>query len=193
MCGEYGDNFTKRPHYHVIMFNLPHSIINSPTILNETWQLGSVDTGTSTLKSIRYVVGYMNKYIDEDPRDRKARLEWEEIEPEFSLMSKCLGANYLTPQIVKYYKERKLSCIVVEDGKLISMPRYYKEKRKVKGKYFGIFTKQERKSIQKEWQIHNQLIEEYGIPGITNEHDKLEHLEMYIYQQKIKQKQRQTL
>jgi len=192
-CGEYGDNFTKRPHYHVIMFNLPHSIINSPNILNETWGLGNVDRGTTTIKSVRYVVGYMNKHEDEDPQERKERLEWEEIEPEFSLMSKCMGANFLTPQTVKYYRDRKLTCIVIEDGKLLSMPRYYKEKRLVKGKEFGLFTKQQRKAMQKEWQIHHQHIEEYGIPGITSEKEKLDHIEMYIHQQKIKQKQRQIL
>ena len=57
-------------------------------------------------------------------------------------MSKGLGEGYLTPQMIKYYKDRKLFCIVHENGHILSMPRYYKNK---------IFDKMELKELFKEW------------------------------------------
>ena len=44
--------------------------------------------------------------------------------------------------MIKYYKDRKLFCIVHEDGHILSMPRYYKNK---------IFNKQELQELFKEW------------------------------------------
>ena len=57
-------------------------------------------------------------------------------------MSKGLGESYLTERMIKYYKDRKLFAIVHEDGHILSMPRYYKQK---------IFNKIELKELYKEW------------------------------------------
>jgi len=62
--------------------------------------------------------------------------------PEFSLMSKKMGMGYLTPQMKEYYRKREITCLVRENGHIISMPRYYKEK---------IFTKQELKKLYKRY------------------------------------------
>jgi hypothetical protein len=71
----------------------------------------------------------------------------DDRKPEFSLMSKGMGASYLTPQMVQYYRKKEIFCIVRESGQIISMPRYYKQQRQVKGKTFGIFTKAELKNM----------------------------------------------
>jgi hypothetical protein len=57
-------------------------------------------------------------------------------------MSKKMGISYLTPQMVRYYQERKVFVIVRENGELVSMPRYYKNK---------IFTKQQLQEMYEEY------------------------------------------
>ena len=59
--GEYGSQ-GGRPHYHSIMFNLPHKIIeNAELVAKDYWKRGQVDIGTVTLASIKYVSGYFYK------------------------------------------------------------------------------------------------------------------------------------
>ena len=59
-CGEYGTK-TQRPHYHAIAFNLPYNIINDPQTIRDTWSHGHIHCTPSNLKTINYVVGYINK------------------------------------------------------------------------------------------------------------------------------------
>lgn len=114
-CGEYGTE-TYRPHYHAIMFNLlPELMLDSP--FSEIWQLGNVRVDPCNIKTIQYT----SKYV------MKPRQEFEGIEPEFSLMSKGIGKDYLTDKIKKYYKDGQIPYVVWKDGQKITMPRYYKE------------------------------------------------------------------
>jgi hypothetical protein len=49
--------------------------------------------------------------------------------PEFSLMSKKLGLNYLSEKIINYHRaDIERNFITLEDGKKISLPRYFREK-----------------------------------------------------------------
>lgn len=139
-CGEYGTK-TARPHYHAIVFNLPQNLINNSDIICNTWNHGHVLVTNSNLKTINYVVGYINKGGYKKQID-KVHGVYDDRITEFQLMSKGLGESYLTPSMVKYYKDRKLFCIVHEDGQILSMPRYYKNK---------IFNKQELQELFKEW------------------------------------------
>lgn len=139
-CGEYGTK-TARPHYHAIVFNLPQDIINSATQIRDTWKHGHVLVTPSNLATINYVVGYITKGGTKKIIDKEFGIYDDRI-PEFQLMSKGLGECYLTPQMIKYYKDRQLFCIVHENGHILSMPRYYKNK---------IFTKLELKELFKEW------------------------------------------
>ena len=95
----------------------------------------------SNLATINYVVGYITKGGTKKIIDKEFGI-YDDRVPEFQLMSKGLGECYLTPQMIKYYKDRKLFCIVHENGHILSMPRYYKNK---------IFTKLELKELFKEW------------------------------------------
>lgn len=140
-CGEYGTQ-TMRPHYHAIVFNLPQEIIDSATQIRDTWKHGHVMVTPSNIKTINYVVGYINKNTIADKEDLKQIGIYDDRIPEFQLMSKGLGEGYLTPQMIKYYKDRKLFCIVKENGQILSMPRYYKQK---------IFEPHELKELFKEW------------------------------------------
>ncbi len=145
-CGEYGTQ-TQRPHYHAIILNLPKSIGHNPILIQDTWQNGHVMSVPSNQKTINYVVGYMCKGRFEPQSDHDDR------SPEFSLMSKKMGMQYLTDKMVAYYRNRQIACIVKEGGQIMSMPRYYKEK---------IFTKQELKKINDEYMEINKLkIENY--------------------------------
>lgn len=116
-AGEYGTK-TKRPHYHIIMFNANIALI-SPA-----WNLGEVHYGEVTGASVGYTLKYMSKPSCIPMHRNDDRLK------EFSLMSKQLGANYLTPQMITWHTNdlvNRTYCNLT-DGKKITMPRYYKNK-----------------------------------------------------------------
>lgn len=129
--GEYG-GITFRPHYHIILFNVQSELIVP------SWQMGHVHFGTVTAQS----VGYTLKYISKPGRIPLHRND--DRQPEFSLMSKGLGSNYLTDAIVDWHKndlENRMYC-TLKDGKKIAMPRYYKNKiytSEEKGYLKGVF------------------------------------------------------
>lgn len=116
-CGEYGTH-TWRPHYHVILFNAKIELI-SPA-----WNLGHVHYGQVTCASVGYTLKYVSK-LGRIPVHRN-----DDREREFPLMSKKLGDNYVTEAMKKYHLADldNRMCCVLEDGKKIAMPRYYKEK-----------------------------------------------------------------
>lgn len=116
-CGEYG-GIGRRPHYHIILFNADISTIS------HAWTLGNIHYGTVTGASIGYCLKYMCKPKNKQTHKRDDRV------PEFALMSKSLGASYLTEEMRKWHEAKlteRMYC-VIEDGKKISMPRYYKDK-----------------------------------------------------------------
>lgn len=121
-CGEYGTD-NKRPHYHAIIFNVP-----DVDMIFDAWHLGGqpfgrVDVGQVSDKSIAYTVAYASKHNWHPDHVRDDRI------PEFSLMSKGLGSNYITPAVSAYHKA-DLSRIFLtkEGGDKIAMPRYYRER-----------------------------------------------------------------
>lgn len=143
--GEYGGQ-TLRPHYHAIMYNLPIHMarpnhdFNLNTELGEIWQKGHVHVDQVTEASCAYVAGYVNKKLG-DPAIIYDDETGEVIErmPEFSLMSKGLGSNFMTPQMKKFLKSNMQS-FVRKNGYMYTLPRYYREK---------IFTKAERHYMAK--------------------------------------------
>lgn len=115
--GEYGTK-TVRPHYHILLFNAKLEFIS------DAWRKGKVHYGEVNNASIRYTIDYMSKpkivpYYDGDDRV-----------PEFSLMSKGLGAGYLSERMIKWHRDDLFERMYVniEDGKKVAMPRYYKER-----------------------------------------------------------------
>ncbi len=143
-CGEYGTQ-TKRPHYHAIMFNLPQRYIQDGRILTDTWGHGHVDIAPNNIQTIRYVTKYMLKggtELEKDIIDYSTgeiiHQSTDDRQQEFSLMSKKMGLNHLTPQMIKYYKRTLNSYVTLPSGILAPLPRYFREK---------IFTQDERRLI----------------------------------------------
>lgn len=115
LVGEYGTN-TKRPHYHAIMFN-----IADPKNIEKAWGKGF--TFSPPLDKKGHEIRYVLKYIQKEKTKRN------EVEPEFSLMSKGIGKNYLTKEMVKYHLQSvEKSYVTGKDGNKLPMPKYYKEK-----------------------------------------------------------------
>lgn len=115
-CGEYGSN-NYRPHYHAIIFNCREDEIA------RAWQLGEVHIGKVTGASIAYTLKYINKGKIIPMHQNDDRI------PEFSLMSKGMGSNFLTPSTIEFYKnDLSKAYITIEDGIKIALPRYYKNK-----------------------------------------------------------------
>lgn len=138
-CGEYGsEQNTTRPHYHAVLFNVPHSVINNTLLVHKLWKKGIVqlEYPQNSAKTINYVTGYITKSTFEPTGIKDDRI------PEFSLMSKGMGLSWLTPAMKKYYKQREIFCIVKPNGELLSMPRYYRER---------IFTKEELNKMYQEY------------------------------------------
>lgn len=141
LCGEYGTD-SKRPHYHVILFNYPletligtsaaRNAYNYPEIYldgkfphhTSEWPQGHITIGQVNEKTVQYTLKYMCK-----PQTRVLHTR-DDRQIQFSLMSKGLGSNYLTPQMKKWHKSDLLNrmYIPIEDNKKVAMPRYYKEK-----------------------------------------------------------------
>lgn len=137
--GEYGTN-TRRPHYHIIIFNAHEDNIN------RAWTQGSTHFGQLTEASCGYTLKYISKPRTTPQHSRDDR------QPEFSLMSKGMGNNYLTPQMTKWHKKDLLNRVYVplKDGKKIAMPRYYKDK---------LYSQRQKQKIGQHFQ--NQAIAEY--------------------------------
>lgn len=121
--GEYG-NQSARPHYHILLFDGDiHKI-------DPAWQMGNIHYGQVSGASIAYTLKYVTKtklqrlgawiYGDAD----------DDRQPPKSLMSKGIGKNYLTKDMVNWHKKDVLNRAYcnIEGGKKISMPRYYKDK-----------------------------------------------------------------
>lgn len=116
-AGEYGSN-TQRPHYHAIVFNA------TVEELEGSWHLGYMHFGTVTGASIGYCLKYISKGT------RVPMYKGDNRKPEFSVMSKGLGASYVTDAMAGYHKAALVErcCLTIEDGKKLAMPRYYKER-----------------------------------------------------------------
>lgn len=116
LAGEYGSKL-KRPHYHMILFNADEKHVR------ETWKYGAVDVGHVSGASIGYVTGYIHKgrVVPEHKRDDRI--------PEFSLMSKGLGVNYINDASTKWHHDDPTRFYVVESGNnKVSIPRYYRDR-----------------------------------------------------------------
>lgn len=124
--GEYG-GVSKRPHYHIILFNA------NVDLIEQAWSDGHIHYGDVAPAS----TGYTLKYISKSWRPMHKN---DDRIPQFAVMSKGLGKSYLTPQMIAWHKndlESRMYCNI-DDGKKISMPRYYKDR---------IYTEQERQRV----------------------------------------------
>jgi len=121
-AGEYGSK-NNRPHYHVIFFNVPDTKMFFDAWTNNGQNIGSVHVGNVSSDSIAYTCKYIDKNNFAKKHGRDDRI------PEFSLMSKGLGANYMTSGVVSYHIANLGNVYVTHvGGHKTSMPRYYRKK-----------------------------------------------------------------
>lgn len=127
--GEYGE-LNQRPHYHLLVFNLPvYSQVGKPynekvlllKTITEAWKKGSIDLGDVSQSSINYVCKYVFKQIQfKNMKDKQ---------PPFRLMSlrPAIGSEYIRSHQVYHNNNLEFSC-TKPDGRKIPIPRYYKRK-----------------------------------------------------------------
>ncbi len=138
--GEYGDT-GERPHYHIILYNA------NPKIVENAWKLNDITLGNVHFGDVGDAsVGYTLKYISKDKKI--PQFNGDDRQKEFALMSKGLGAGYLTENMVKWHTKGNIENKVylpLKDGKKAAMPRYYKDKLYDKGQKFriGVFMRAE--------------------------------------------------
>lgn len=150
--GEYGTK-NQRPHYHIILFNA------STRIVENAWKINNVDIGIIYIGDVSDAsIGYTLKYMTK--QGKIPMHQNDDRQKEFSVMSKGIGANYLTKQMIKWHKAdtEKRMYIPIKDGKKIAMPRYYKDKMYTEGEKF-IISNYLRKVAEKE---EEKLEKEYG-------------------------------
>lgn len=142
-AGEYGTE-THRPHYHAILFNLPPK---SDQLVSDKWGKGNIHYGDATGGAFAYTAKYINKRIQEKPivDETTGEILEDDRVKEFSLMSKGMGANFLTDQMIKHLRQHKKTWVMFH-GHPVNLPRYYTEK---------IFSKEERKQMRLEYEKDN--------------------------------------
>lgn len=102
-CGEYGDH-TFRPHYHLIIFNLPGSTLKGDmsdlgykTYVNHfvqsAWPVGFVEVGEFTYQSASYVARYCLKKQNASKYEKQLLID-SGRSPEFNVMSRRPGIGY---------------------------------------------------------------------------------------------------
>lgn len=186
-CGEYGTK-KKRPHYHIILFNLiptytyeaDKTTLTSYTSIRDKlqscWIYGSVfiDPNPVTDSAMAYTTKYVNK------PGRIPIHKNDDRQKEFSLMSKGIGSNYLTPQTIQYHKDDPLrNYLTFPGGYKKALPKYYREKL-----YDEIDMQQQRAEIHvvkqdEEQKLRADLEKKYG--------------DQYDYDDYIREQKRQRL
>lgn len=114
---EYGPS-TFRPHFHCIIFNLPHDKVDE--LISDAWQQGFVKVDPINDARIRYVTYYVH-----------TKTELPDYLPKpFTLMSRrpAIGHSYYESDEMKYYHTSRLCTFVMKDGYKYALPRLYKLK-----------------------------------------------------------------
>jgi len=115
LVGEYG-SLRGRPHLHAIIFNATKRDIL------KSWKLGNVHIDSVNSATIFYTLKYMEKAVNEKTKRTS-------VVKEFNIQSKDLGQNYLTENVVRFYKGRlDINYLTGKLGEKIPMPKYYRDK-----------------------------------------------------------------
>lgn len=134
-CGEYGEN-TKRPHYHMVLFNFSFidlrfykksktgdNLYTSDTA-ERIWSKGFCVVGEVTFESCAYIARYIiDKMTGPLAADWYINADGEVLEPEFTNMSRRPGIG--TGYYLKYGAEVYSHDSVVLRGMQVRPPRFY--------------------------------------------------------------------
>lgn len=172
--GEYGGT-SWRPHYHCIVFNacldlfvdaegckelLFFGFDGRRPVFCPQWRMGHITVGKVNAASIGYTLKYMLK------RGKVPAHKNDFRQPEFRLMSKRLGANYLSKSMIQWHKDDldTRMYVPIEDGKKISMPRYFKDK---------IYTKEERERLK---EVYTAVMIDRFVETVKEFDDPVKHM-----------------
>lgn len=133
-CGEYGSQ-RRRPHYHLLLFNLSlqdrerygQSTYTS-RLLSELWEYGSHLCGDVTPQSCSYTAGYATKKLTDPLPSQVVDMVTGEVldrPREFPMMSLKPAIGQLWYD--KYKSELRNGYCVV-DGRQVAVPRMYRKK-----------------------------------------------------------------
>ena len=140
MCGEYGEK-NSRPHYHYIIFNMHHDLASRSLMVgSDIWKKGSVDIASFSVASAAYVVRYImqdNKHDNNTDRY-----------PAFQRQSNGLGSNFLTPEMIHYFRRRLETQVWHPGGFRIALPRYYQTFTNSSGRKEELFTPSQKMMIE---------------------------------------------
>jgi hypothetical protein len=120
LVGEYGERGL-RPHYHMLIFNLPYTGDRLKKYILDKWDKGTIDIGGVTPASIKYTTNYMIQVHNfQNPY----------IEKPFAIMSKGIGSEYFNRKchIDKHHYDLERNYMMFEGGEKTRLPRYYREK-----------------------------------------------------------------
>lgn len=190
LVGEYSPKL--RPHYHVILFNLPklaeNYIIKSWSVgtkeyhlsdtnnmpVEKTKPLGFVHIGDVTQASIQYTTKYILDalFFTGNFSDLKnSEGEWKVQKP-FMLTSNNMGINYVKKN-KNYHRNNEIPYYTLPGNIKQGLPRYYKDKifDEHQKKYFAILAEEENnKKDAEELRIRKKkgISEEYLIQQYKN-------------------------
>lgn len=114
---EYGPQGTHRPHYHILFFHdlMPEFFYEH---VEKAWNKGIVTIGDFCEARIKYCANYhITKAWNPDHKNQN-----------FVIMSKGLGANYLTSDRLDYYRKSGNMFSHDYNGQRVPLSRYYKDK-----------------------------------------------------------------
>jgi hypothetical protein len=130
-CGEYGEK-GNRPHYHIILYNLPNHWYKYDSIhkeeysprLEKIWGKGIISIGNVERGSAHYVAKYTIKQLLDNWDENDIR-----IGP-FAVMSKNpgIGSNYINDDNRNYFINTENYHTRLKGGYIQPIGRYYKEK-----------------------------------------------------------------
>lgn len=119
---EYGGK-KGRPHYHLLIFNIPRDI-DVYLLTRKSWTFGRISSSLMNNARIGYCANYMYGKSELMPDEFI-----DETNSIFMLSSRRpgIGYNYVSQEIIDYHN-RGLINYVTDDGKKQALPRYYKSK-----------------------------------------------------------------
>lgn len=179
-AGEYGsddeyiDNYgkvrkgTKRPHYHVIVFNLKpkdmvfhkwskcewsdekNALFKSKTI-DKVWGMGHVDLNEVNYETCAYVARYVvKKYKGSDSKEHYEELG---IEPEFQGNSQGIGKEFYINNKEKIWAQEAFWQITKKGLKRVKLPRYFdKQIEKENPERFEEIVEKRKQQSYKTWE-----------------------------------------
>ena len=161
IIGEYGGK-KGRPHYHVLIFNLPY-INNLQNFIEFCWGHGdNIHIGDVSNKSVLYTVSYMISEL----------LQKDSV---FRVMSKGIGKNYVNANKARHGHTKDLFGMI--NNRKVPLPRYLKNQIFNKFEREVLHAKLKVKIEDSEKDVYNQIINRGENPAILEFENRKQYIE----------------